>query len=62
MTTEEMKVVIEKLQKVDYSAFIKALIAIEVGIKDEEKLDKVYDKYMKSDNWYLLDDKFYSEV
>lgn len=62
MTIEEMKVVLEKLQKDDYSAFIKALIAIEVGIEDEEKLDKIYNKYMKSDNWYLLDDKFYSEV
>lgn len=62
MTTEEMKVVLEKLQKDDYSAFIKALIAIEVGIEDEEKLDKIYNKHMKSDNWYLLDDKFYSEV
>jgi len=62
MTTEEMKVVIEKLQKDDYSAFIKALIAIEVGIEDEEQLDKLYNKYMRSDNWYLLDDKFYSEV
>lgn len=62
MTTEEMKIMIEKLQKDDYRAFIKALIAIEVGIKDEAKLDIVYDKYMKSDNWYLLDDKFYSEL
>ena len=62
MTTEEMKVVLEKLQKDDYSAFIKALIAIEVGIEDEEQLDKLYNKYMRSDNWYLLDDKFYSEV
>lgn len=61
MTTEEMKTIIEKLQKDDYRAFIKALVAIEVGIEDEEKLDLVYSKYMKSDNWYLLDDKFYSE-
>ena len=61
MTTEEMKTIIEKLQKDDYRAFIKALVALEVGIEDEEKLDLIYSKYMKSDNWYLLDDKFYSE-
>lgn len=61
MTTEEMKIIIEKLQKDDYRSFVKSMIAIELGIDDEEKLDLIYNKYMKDDRWYLLDDKFYSE-
>lgn len=61
MTTVEMKETIIKLQKQDYRCFIKAVISIELGIEDEEKLDILYDKYMKDDRWYLLDDKFYAE-
>lgn len=61
MTTNEMKTVIEKLQREDYPAFVKALIAVEIGIDDEEKLNIIYDKYMKDDKWYLLDDRFYAE-
>lgn len=62
MTTDEMKAAIEKLQKEDYPAFVKALIAIELGIDDEEKMDTIYEKYMKDDGWYLLDDRFYAEI
>ncbi len=61
MTTAEMKEMILKLQKEDYPAFVKALISIELGIKDEDKLEAIYEKYMKDDRWYLLDDKFYAE-
>lgn len=62
MTTAEMKEMILKLQKEDYPAFVKALISIELGIKDEDKLEAIYEKYMKDDRWYLLDDKFYAEL
>ena len=61
MTTDEMKTVIEKLQKENYPAFVKALVSIELGIDGEDKLDALYEKYMKDDKWYLLDDKFYAE-
>lgn len=62
MTTDEMKAAIEKLQREDYPAFVKALIAVEIGIHDEEKLNIIYEKYMKDDRWYLLDDRFYAEI
>ena len=61
MTTVEMKEIIERLQKENYPAFVKALISIELGIEEENKLDDLYAKYMKDDRWYLLDDKFYAE-
>ncbi len=61
MTIKEMKTIIEKLQKDDYRTFVKAVLSIELGIEDEEKLDSIYDKYMKDDSWYLLDDRFYAE-
>ena len=61
MTTAEMKEIIVKLQKEDYPAFVKALMSIELGIETEEELDDLYDKYMKDDHWYLLDDQFYAE-
>ena len=61
MTTAEMKDIIEKLQKENYPAFVKALVSIELGIKGEDELDALYEKYMKDDKWYLLDDKFYAE-
>ena len=61
MTTAEMKDIIEKLQKENYPAFVKALVSIELGIKGEDELDALYEKYMKDDKWYLLDYKFYAE-
>ena len=61
MTTEEMRAIIEKLQKENYPAFVKALLSIELDINDEKELDSLYSKYMKDDSWYLLDDKFYAE-
>ena len=61
MTTKGMKEIIVKLQKENYPAFVKALVSIELGIEDGGKLDVLYEKYMKDDRWYLLDDKFYAE-
>jgi hypothetical protein len=61
MTIAEMKQTLETLQREDYPIFVKALLSIELGIEDVEKLDDLYYRYMKDDNWYLLDDKFYSE-
>ena len=61
MTTKEMKEIIVKFQKENYPAFVKALVSIELGIEDGGKLDVLYEKYMKDDRWYLLDDKFYAE-
>ena len=61
MTTVEMREMIERLQKENYPAFVKALVGIELGIDDEGKLDIMYEKYMKDDKWYLLDDRFYAE-
>ncbi len=62
MTVAEMKKTLETLQRKDYPAFVKALVSIELGVEDEDKLDELYYKYMKDDRWYLLDDKFYSET
>ena len=62
LTIPMMKKTLETLQRKDYPAFVKALVSIELGVEDEDKLDELYYKYMKDDRWYLLDDKFYSET
>lgn len=56
---EEMKDKLLKMQEEDYSSFVKALISIELGIDEKEKLNELYNKYIDNDEWYLIDDHFY---
>lgn len=40
----------------DYESMIKALLSIESGCDDSEKLDKVYQMFMRDDNATLLNE------
>ena len=54
----ETKKVIEEMMQKDYKTFVTALISIEKDITNQEVLDIMYQKYMNTDEMYLLNDKF----
>lgn len=45
---------LEKYANENYEGFIKDLISLEKGIKDEDTLNQIYQEYMKQDNILLL--------
>ncbi len=51
----EMRNLLLHLQETDYRNFVKALISIETNYTDEEKLESMYDKFMKDSSTNLLD-------
>ena len=59
MKIEDMKDKLLKMQEEDYSSFVKALISIELGIDEKEKLNRMYTEFINSDDWYLINDNFY---
>lgn len=54
----ETKKVIEEMMQKDYKTFVTALISIEKDITNQEVLDIMYQKYMNTDEMYLLNDEF----
>ena len=63
MDFTKMRNLLLQLQETDYRNFYKALVSIETNCKDEEKLEYMYENFMKNDSTNLLDtsltDKFY---
>lgn len=57
MNFENIKSLLEKISNENYKDYIKSIISIETNISDEEKLDKIYDRYMDNDNIFLLNDE-----
>ena len=55
MEFTKMKKHLLQLQDTDYRNFVKALVSIESNCTDEEKLESMYEKYMKDDAADLLD-------
>ena len=53
-----MRARIEDMGNDNHRDFVKAIISIEKGIKDENVLDKLYDAYMDNDRLNLLHDEF----
>lgn len=49
-----MKNQLEQYANENYEGFIKDLISLEKGIKDEDTLNQIYQEYMKQDNIPLL--------
>ena len=49
---------IEDMVNDNHRDFVKAIISIEKGIKDESVLDKLYDDYMDNDSLNLLHEEF----
>ena len=54
----ETKKAIEEMMQKDYKTFVTALISIEKDITNQEVLDIMYQKYMNTDEMYLLNDEF----
>ena len=49
---------IQEMMNIDYCSFIKALISIETGETNKDKLHTLYDTYMDSDDVTLLNEFF----
>ena len=58
MEYKDIRENLQEISKENYKDFIKALIGIEKGIKDENVLDEIYDKYMDNDTISLLSEDF----
>lgn len=56
---DEMKKQIEEMMHKDYRTFVKALVSIETGKEDPVLLSEMVEKYMKSEDWMLIDPHFY---
>ena len=54
MDYKAMRDRIEDMVYDNHRDFVKAIISIEKGIKDESDLDKLYDTYMNNDSLDLL--------
>jgi len=52
------KQMIEEMMQKDYKTFITALISIEKDINNQDALDMMYQKFMKTDEMHLLNDEF----
>ncbi len=48
------KQMIEEMMQKDYKTFITALISIEKDINNQDALDMMYQKFMNTDEMYLL--------
>lgn len=55
MEFAKMRNLLLQLQETDYQNFIKALVSIETNCTDEEKLERMYDRFMEDDSASLLD-------
>jgi hypothetical protein len=54
MEFAKMRNLLLQLQETDYQNFIKALVSIETNCTDEEKLERMYDRFMEDDSVQLL--------
>ena len=54
----ETKKAIEEMMQKDYKNFVKVLISIEKDINNQDALDMMYQKFMNTDEMYLLNDEF----
>ena len=52
------KKAIEEMMQKDYKTFVTALISIEKDINNQDALDMMYQKFMKTDEMHLLNDEF----
>ena len=57
-TLDKFKIQIQEMMDTDYGSFIKALISIETGETNKDKLHTLYDTYMDSDDVTLLNEFF----
>ena len=55
MEFAKMRTLLLQLQETDYRNFVKALVSIETNCPDKEKLEKMYEEFMKDDSVKLLD-------
>ena len=58
-TLDIFKTQIQEMMDTDYCSFIKALISIETGELNKDKLQNRYGSYMENDDLTLLNKFFY---
>lgn len=58
MDYKAMRDRIEDMVNGNHRDFVKSIISIEKGIKNESVLDKLYDAYMNNDSLNLLNEEF----
>lgn len=58
-TLDIFKTQIQKMMDTDYCSFIKALISIETGETNIDKLQTLYDSYMENDGVALVNEFFH---
>ena len=58
-TIEIFKKQIQDMMNTDYRSFVEALVSIEIGETNKDKLRALYDSYMETDNVILLNEFFY---
>jgi len=57
-TLDNFKIQIQEMMDIDYRSFIEALVSIEIGETNKDKLHTLYDTYMDSDDVTLLNEFF----
>ena len=57
-TLDNFKIQIQEMMDIDYRSFIEALVSIETGETNKDKLHTLYDTYMDSDDVTLLNEFF----
>lgn len=57
-TIDIFKKQIQDMMNTDYRSFVEALVSIETGEINKDKLQALYDSYMENDDVTLLNDFF----
>ena len=58
-TFDIFKTQIQEMMETDYHSFIQALVSIEIGETNKDKLETLYDSYMENDDVTLVDEFFH---
>lgn len=58
-TIDIFKKQIQNMMNEDYRSFIEALVSIEIGETDKDKLQDLYNSYMDNDDVTLLNEFFH---
>lgn len=62
MQYKDIRESLEQILNENYRDTIKAIIGIEKGIEDEDILDEVFNKYIETDDLFLINDDFDSII
>lgn len=58
MEYKELKDKLKEIKEKDHEKFVKAILALELDIKDEKVLNKLYEKFVSNDKMMLINEEF----